>query len=162
MIRKQTVSKRWEHNLHTDRKLNGKSSWFSHTKTELVLWRQMILIFSWSSKAFASVSHLTVSKIDSFKVFQTIIIQGLKWKTNPDSVVEKSQQRIYFPFSYNWANSICRRIWWFSSRRQSSSSTPPGVRDKRLQRIICSAERVFEHYSEEQNCFSLSISVNVH
>lgn len=111
-------------------------------------------------------SYLTVSKIDSFKVLQTIIIQGLKWKTNPDSVVKKSQRRIYFPFSYNWANSIWCRIWWFSSRRQSSSSTHPGVSQckgvKRLQRIIWSAETVFEHYSEEQNCFSLSISVNVH
>jgi len=33
-----------------------------------------------------------VSKIDSFKVLQTVIIQGLKRKTNSDSVVKVSTE----------------------------------------------------------------------
>ncbi len=46
--------------------------------------RWSVEMIVYNSKAFTPVRHFTVSKINSFKVLQTIILQGLKWKSNPD------------------------------------------------------------------------------
>jgi len=104
-----------------------------------------------------------VSKIDSFKVLQTVIIQGLKRKTNSDSVVKVSTEDLLsatteqIQFGTGFDGSVLEGNHQVHHLLKLGSVSPTETK-----RIICSAKRVFEHYSEEQNCFSFSISVNVH
>lgn len=98
----------------------------------------MIVNFSWRSKAFTSVSHFTVSKIDSFKVLQTIIIQGLKWKTNPDStedLLSATTEQIQFGAGFD--GSVLEGNHQVHHLLKGVSQCKW---DKRLQPIICSAQ----------------------
>lgn len=113
----------------------------------------MIVDFSWGSKASTPVNHSTVSKINSFKVLQTTILQGLKWKVNPDCCRKVSRG---FTLCHNWANSIWCRIWWSNSRRQPSSSSPP-ERGQSVQ----GRHKSSTHYSFSKKSFWACLSLPV-
>ncbi len=98
-----------------------------------------------------TIMNSTVAAVESFKFLGTTISQDLKWNTHTDSIVKKTQQRLYFLCQlrkFNLPQELLKQFYsaiiesvlcssiivWFGSAIKSDI--------KRLQRTVRTAERI--------------------
>ncbi len=113
-------------------------------------WTYVRILFVDFSSAFNAIINSTVTAVESFRFLGSTISQDLKWDNHLESIVKKTQQRLYFLRQlkkFNMPQELLKQFYstiiesvlcisipvWFSSATKSEL--------RRLRRVVRTAER---------------------